>query len=457
MDQCRIAVIGTGYVGLTVGACFSALNNLVTCVDIDAKKIAELCAGRIGIHEPGLGLLVTSGISSGHLDFSLSARRAAGLADVVILCLPTPPGADGVADVSAVETVVSDIAEVLPSGCIVVTKSTVPVGTADRLTRILGRPDVPVVANPEFLQEGRAIRDFFQPDRIVIGSENRDAAQAIANLYTPMNSHVVITDTASAEMAKYVSNCFLAMKLSYVNAISELCENVGADVADVLDAVGRDSRIGSSFLSPGPGWGGSCFPKDVRALAWTASAAEIEFPLLRATIETNNAQSRRIAAKVRSAVGGCLDGTRIGLLGLAFKAGTNDVRESPALTVARHLAAEGAKLRGYDPQVREDLESVSVEVADDPYVVAKQAAALVILTEWPEFRSLDWPHIAELMDRPTVVDARNLLDPAELTRAGLDWHGVGRRSARARRAGEPFNVVPCRLRSAGRRTTRSCA
>lgn len=371
---------------------------------------------------------MASGLSSSRLSFDIPARRAAELADIVILCLPTPSGADGAADISAVETVVGDIAEVLGPGCIIVTKSTVPVGTGAWLAKILGRPEIPVVANPEFLREGQAVRDFFQPDRIVVGSETRSAAERIAELYAPMNSHIVITDTASAEMAKYAANCFLAMKLSYVNAISELCEKTGTDVADVLDAMGRDSRIGSSFLSPGPGWGGSCLPKDVYALARTARAAKMDFPLLRATIETNNMQHQRVVDKVRSAVGGRLSGARIGLLGLAFKAGTDDVRESPALAVARQLAAEGAHLKGYDPQVREELEAVTA--VDDLYTVAKQADALVILTEWPEFRSLNWPHIAELMNRPVVIDTRNHLDPAVVARAGLDWHGTGRRTAR---------------------------
>jgi UDPglucose 6-dehydrogenase len=440
----RITVIGTGYVGLTVGACFSALDHSVTCVDTDARKIRDLRAGLVGIHEPGLSELVLAGLSDGQLSFGLSARQAVGLADIVFLCLPTPPGADGAADISAVEAVAADIADVLPSDCVVVTKSTVPVGTGALLTEILARPDVPVVANPEFLREGHAVDDFFRPDRIVVGSGNRRAAEKIAALYAPLVSSVVITDTASAELAKYVSNCFLAIKLSYVNAVSELCEKTGADVTDVLDAMGRDNRIGPAFLGPGPGWGGSCLPKDVRALAWTARAAGVGFPLLPAAIETNDAQPGRVMEKVRSAVGGRLDGTRIGLLGLAFKAGTGDLRDSPALAVARQLAAQGAILTGYDPQVRHDVEAVTV--VDNPYLVARQADALVVLTEWPEFRSLDWPYIAELMDCPVVIDTRNHLDREEIASAGLHWHGTGTARTAVRRP------VP-----AGARTTRSYA
>jgi UDPglucose 6-dehydrogenase len=423
MGQARIVVIGTGYVGLTTGACLAGLGHRVTCVDVDETKVARLAAGQVDILEPGLEELVSRGLSVGRLSFVVGARRAAAVADAVFLCVPTPMGVGGAADLRAVEAVVAEVGDVLPSRCALITKSTVPVGTAGRIRELLGREDVPVVANPEFLREGTAVADFMNPDRIVVGSDDRSAAEWVAELYRDLAAPSVITDAASAEMVKYAANCFLAMKLSYVNAIAELCERLGADIVAVTEGMGHDRRIGRSFLNPGPGWGGSCLPKDTHALVQVAEAAGFDFALLSAAIVENIAQRDRIVAKIAGAVGG-LSGARIGVLGLAFKAGTSDVRDSPALSVASMLSAHGAEVVAYDPAVGGVFPGMNV--VDDPYQAAKGADGIVVLTEWDEFRKLDWTYLAELMHGEVVIDTRNLLDPQVVLDAGLSWLGLGR-------------------------------
>jgi UDPglucose 6-dehydrogenase len=427
----RIAVIGSGYVGLTTGACLASLGHHVVCADVDQSKIARLSAGEVSIREPGLPELVAQGLAAGRLRFVVGAAAAVGDAEVVFLCVPTPMGAGGAADLSAVEEVVREVRALLPPGCVVVNKSTVPVGTAARTARLLDRPDVAVVSNPEFLREGSAVEDFLNPDRIVVGCDAQDAAERVAALYARLGAPTVLTDAASAEMVKYAANCFLAMKLSYVNAIAELCERCGADVLDVTEGIGYDRRIGQAFLQPGPGWGGSCLPKDTHALLRVCDEVGFDFPLLKASLDTNSRQQRRMVDKVRDAVGGSLAGQRIGLLGLTFKAGTDDLRDSPALTVAALLAAEGADLIGYDPGVPAAVPGLTddVQVTDDPLKVASGAAALVVLTEWPEFRLLDWGRLAELVERRIVIDTRNLLDADMLRRVGFEVRGVGRSSA----------------------------
>ncbi|MFC7342483.1 UDP-glucose dehydrogenase family protein [Saccharopolyspora griseoalba] len=424
----RIVVVGTGYVGLTTGACLASLGHRVVCSDVNATKIEQLNSGEVGIHEPGLAELVQEGIAAGRLKFAVGSADAVAEAEVVFLCVPTPMGSGGAADLAAVESVVREVREVLPRGCVLVTKSTVPVGTAARLSELVGRPDVAAVSNPEFLREGSAVRDFLNPDRIVVGSDTQDAAERVAALYARLGAPTVLTDAASAEMVKYAANCFLATKLSYVNAIAELCERLGADIADVTEGMGYDRRIGQSFLQPGPGWGGSCLPKDTAALLQVAEAVSFDFPMLRATISANSHQRMRMVAKVREACGGSLDGVRLGVLGLTFKAGTDDLRDSPALEVARLLAEEGADLIAYDPGLRGDEPGLpaSLTLVDDPYLAAKESAALVVLTEWQEFRALDWGRVAGVLTGPVVVDTRNHLDPDVLRRAGLSWRGVGR-------------------------------
>jgi UDPglucose 6-dehydrogenase len=338
-------------------------------------------------------------------------------------------GVGGAADLAAVRAVAEQVRNLLPAGCVVVNKSTVPVGTAEATRKLLDRRDVAVVSNPEFLREGTAVHDFLHPDRIVVGSDAQDAAERVAALYSRLGAPTVLTDAASAEMVKYAANCFLAMKLSYVNALAELCDVLGADVGDVTEGMGHDRRIGQAFLRPGPGWGGSCLPKDTSALVQVAAAAGRDLPLISASITTNERQRGLMVAKIRYAAGGDLAGRRLGLLGLTFKAGTDDLRDSPALAVAELLAAEGAELTAYDPGCPGAVPGMTdaVAVVDDPLLVAKDADVLVVLTEWPEFRSLDWPAVAGVLGRRVVVDTRNLLDPDVLRRAGISWVGVGRR------------------------------
>ncbi|QIZ35335.1 UDP-glucose/GDP-mannose dehydrogenase family protein [Saccharopolyspora sp. ASAGF58] len=424
----RIVVVGTGYVGLTTGACLASLGHRVVCSDVNTAKVEQLSRGEVRIHEPGLAELVQEGIAAGRLEFVVGSAGAVAEAEVVFLCVPTPMGAGGEADLAVVEAVAHEVRELLPAGCVLVTKSTVPVGTSARLRELVGREDVPVVSNPEFLREGSAVHDFLNPDRIVVGSDSQDAAERVAALYARLGAPTVLTDAASAEMVKYAANCFLATKLSYVNAIAELCERLGADISDVTEGMGYDRRIGQSFLQPGPGWGGSCLPKDTAALLQVAEAVDFDFPLLQATISSNARQRERMVVKVVEACGGSLDGVRLGLLGLTFKAGTDDLRDSPALEVARLLAARGAELVAYDPGLRGDEPALppEVELVDDPYQAAKEAAVLVLLTEWQEFRTLDWNRVAEALQGPVVVDTRNHLDPDVLRRAGLSWRGVGR-------------------------------
>jgi UDPglucose 6-dehydrogenase len=412
MSGARIVVIGTGYVGLTTGACLAALGHQVTCVDVDDVKVARLAAGRVDILEPGLEELVTRGLAARRLRFVVGSRQAVAGAGAVYLCVPTPMGAGGAADLRAVEAVIAEIADVLP------------IGTAQRIRALLGRDDVGVVANPEFLREGTAVEDFMHPDRIVVGSDDESAARRVADLYRDLSAPSVVTDAASAELVKYAANCFLAMKLSYVNAIAELCDRLGADIVSVTEGMGYDRRIGRSFLKPGPGWGGSCLPKDTHALVQVAESAGFDFSLLTAAIVENIAQRDRIVAKIAGAVGGSLAGARIGVLGLAFKAGTNDLRDSPALSVTAMLAAHGAEVTAYDPAVREALPGMTV--VDDPYQVAKDADAIVVLTEWAEFTKLDWGYTADLMQGDGVVDTRNLLEPRTITEAGLSYVGLGR-------------------------------
>lgn len=445
----RIAVIGTGYVGLTSGACLASLGHRVVCADVDQDKISRLAKGDVDIREPGLSDLVSDGLAAGRLSFVVGAVEAVIDAEMVLLCVPTPMGTGGVADLTAVESVLEEIPEVLSPGCVVVNKSTVPVGTADRTAELLERPDVAVVSNPEFLREGTAVQDFLRPDRIVVGSSDQDAAARVAALYAGLGAPMVLTDAPTAELIKYAANCFLAMKLSYVNAIAELCERLGADVADVAEGMGYDPRIGQSFLRPGPSWGGSCLSKDTAAMLHLADTADFEFRLVRATIDTNTRQRQRMVEKVRLAATGKRNGSlsrvRLGLLGLTFKAGTGDLRDSPALAVAALLRQAGATLIGYDPAVSStDLgsEVEGVRIAENPYEVAEEADALVVLVEWPEFRMLDWLKMAEVVRQPVVVDTRNLLDPDALRLAGFSWTGLGRGS----RGQDVSKSVPTSLR-----------
>ena len=444
----RIAVVGTGYVGLTTGACLASLGHRVVCADVDQAKVERLRRGEIGIREDGLAELVSEGVAAGRLSFVVGASEALKELDrdgraveVMFLCVPTPMGVGGVADLAAVESVVEETRDALPAGCVVVNKSTVPVGTAVRTMELLERSDIGVVSNPEFLREGSAVHDFLHPDRIVVGSDKQDAAERVAALYARLGAPTVLTDAASAELMKYAANCFLAMKLSYVNAIAELCERLDADVVDVTEGLGYDRRIGQAFLSPGPGWGGSCLPKDTHALLQAADSVDFEFRLLRAAIDTNTRQYQRMVDKIRSAVTGKRTGSlsrrRIALFGLTFKANTNDLRDSPALGVAALLKQAGAELVAYDPGVEAASSAIDTSlltVVDDPIQAVRGAEAVVVLTEWPEFRVLDWTALGEVVGTRLVVDTRNLLDADVMRRAGFTWVGVGRRMRNRRAA-----------------------
>jgi UDPglucose 6-dehydrogenase len=420
----RIAVIGSGYVGLTAGACFAHLGHHVLCADVDAAKVERLSRGDVPILEAGLPELVQEGLAARRLKFVVGAATAAATCEFAYLCVPTPQGPDGSADLSYLLAAATEIGPVLAPESVVVNKSTVPIGSTGVVEEALGRDDVVVVSNPEFLREGSAVRDFLHPDRIVIGADDQQAAARVGELYRHVQAPVIVTDPASAEMIKYASNAFLAAKVSFVNAVANVCEGVGADVRDVLLGMGYDRRIGFDFLKPGPGWGGSCFPKDVSALIRIAEDTGYEFDLLRAVAQVNQEQQDLVARKVLGMVDGDVDGALVGAWGLTFKARTDDLRESPALAVIARLRREGVHVRAYDPAVHRPLDGI--DVCADPYSACEGAAALVVLTEWDEFRRLDFAKVAGLLTAPRVVDARNLLDPAALRRLGFTYVGVGR-------------------------------
>ncbi len=423
----RIAVIGTGYVGLTTGACFAHLGHDVVCADIDEEKVARLSRGEVPIVEHGLERLVTEGLGSGRLSFVLGAAGASKDCEFHYLCVPTPQSEDGSADLSYLQAAAAEISSVLPPRSVVVNKSTVPVGSAEVVGRVLGRSDVSVVSNPEFLREGSAVDDFLHPDRIVIGSNDQEAAIRVAGLYTKVRAPIMVTDPISAETIKYAANAFLASKLSFINAVANLCEAVGADVNDVVLGMGYDHRIGKEFLHPGPGWGGSCFPKDTVALARIAEDAGYDFSFLREVLRVNDEQFDRTAQKVLDALGPEPAGKRAGVWGLTFKAGTDDLRQSPSLEVIKRLIALGVEVHAYDPAVKGPIADLpALNVSTDPYAAVKEAEVLVVLTEWDEFRWLDLDQVAEQMSELAVIDARNILDGHALRRRGFSYRGTGR-------------------------------
>jgi UDPglucose 6-dehydrogenase len=428
-----VSVVGAGYVGLTTAACLAHLGHEVVCADIDAERVARLRKGEVPILEDGLVTLITEGLAAKRLSFVVGAAVAARGADVVFLCVQTPQGEDGSADLSFVESVAREIAPVLVPRAIVVNKSTVPVGSTRFVQRVLAEAGttehVTVASNPEFLREGQAVHDFLHPDRIVIGCEDPESAVRVSELYRGVHAPVLVTDPASAEMIKYASNAFLATKISFINAIANLCEAVDADVREVAIGMGYDARIGFQFLHPGPGFGGSCFPKDVAALLHTARDAGYDFQLLDGVVDVNLGQHDRIVEKVRVAAGGSLRGAEVAVWGLTFKADTDDLRDSPSLLIARKLIEAGAAVRGYDPVAGEaaGVRMPELDVRADPYEAAAGADVVALLTEWEELRWLDFERVRSLMRRPAVVDARNLLDPAAMRRRGFEYTGVGRR------------------------------
>lgn len=422
----KIAVVGTGYVGLTTGACMSSLGHHVVCIDVDAAKVEMLAEGVIPIYEEGLQDLVVDGLHAETLSFTTDIAAVADR-EFIYLCVPTPESADGSADLSYVESAARSIGQHVASGSVIINKSTVPIGATHVVNRALGCDDVHVVSNPEFLREGSAVSDFLHPDRMVVGAAAPEVAQRVADLYSALDAPVVITDPASAELIKYASNAFLATKISFVNALAAVSEGVGADMMDVVRGVGFDRRIGNEFLRPGPGWGGSCFPKDTKALISIAADAGYRFSLLEGVVAVNEQQFDRVVDKVRRSVGGDLAGQQIAAWGLTFKARTDDRRDSPAVEVIQRLVEAGCSVRAYDPAVPAGLDLIEgVEVVGDGYSACSGAASLVVLTEWDEFCSLDLDKVGEALAAPNVVDARNLLDRDALLRRGFTYTGVGR-------------------------------
>ncbi len=432
----RVAMIGTGYVGLVSGACFADFGHVVTCIDKDAGKIARLHDGVMPIYEPGLDTLVERNVEAGRLFFTTEAAEAVAGADAVFIAVGTPSRrGDGHADLSYVYAAAEEIAGHLDGFTVVVTKSTVPVGTGDEVEAIMRRvrPDaeVAVVSNPEFLREGAAIEDFKRPDRVVVGTDDERARGVMRELYRPLNlneSPLLFTGRRTSELIKYAANAFLAMKITFINEMADLCEAVGADVQQVSRGIGLDNRIGSKFLHAGPGYGGSCFPKDTLALVRTAQDAGAPTRLIETTVAVNDARKRSMAERVAKALGGDLQGAVVGVLGLTFKPNTDDMRDSPALDIVPALQAGGARVQAYDPEGMHEAGRLleGVEFRNGAYEAAEGADAVVLLTEWDQFRALDLDRMKRLMRRPVVVDLRNVYKPDEMARRGFQHHGIGR-------------------------------
>ncbi len=444
----NIAVVGTGYVGLVTGTCFAEMGNRVICVDIDERKVETLRTGTPTIFEPGLEIYLKRNVEKGTITFTTNLREAVEGADILFLALPTPPAGDGSADLSFVLRVAGDVAKILssmPAGDdgarpyrVLVNKSTVPVGTADRVTKVLtdagltAGEDFDVVSNPEFLREGVAVDDFMKPERVVVGTRSKRAAEMMRDVYQPFvrnGNPVIVMDERSSEMTKYAANAFLATKITFMNEIANLCELVGANVDHIRRGIGTDSRIGKQFLYPGIGYGGSCFPKDVQAIVRTADEAGYDFRVLHAVLAVNDDQREMMAKRVAEHFGGDLSGKTIGVWGLAFKANTDDVRESPAHSVVEGLLAAGATVRAYDPEAMETTKTVfgdRIEYVEGVYEAVEGADALVVATEWNEFRSPNWGRVKLALSNPLVFDGRNLYDSAEMDALGFTYTSVGR-------------------------------
>jgi UDPglucose 6-dehydrogenase len=431
----HIAVIGTGYVGLVTGACFAEFGVDVTCVDVDEQKIERLRNGVMPIYEPGLEQLVAKNAQSGRLRFTTDVGEAVEQALVIFLAVGTPPKDDGSPDLSFVEAAAVSIADHLQDYKVIVTKSTVPIGTGEHIRNLVNerkksRANFGVVSNPEFLREGAAINDFMRPDRVVIGSRDQEAIAIMKDLYRPLyliEAPFVITSLEAAELTKYAANAFLATKVSFINEIANLCERIGCDVHDVARGIGMDKRIGSKFLHPGPGFGGSCFPKDTRALASVARQFGSDSLIVDAVIEVNKRQGKEMLVKIRKLVGDLKD-KKIAVLGLAFKPETDDMREAPSVGIIRGLLADGAVVQAYDPVAKSEAKKILSEIsyADDEYDAVKDAVALIFVTEWNQFRALDMRRIHQLMATPRIADLRNICDPEDMREIGFEYVGVGR-------------------------------
>ncbi|MFN3834471.1 MAG: UDP-glucose dehydrogenase family protein [Glycocaulis sp.] len=432
----RVAMIGTGYVGLVSGACFADFGHQVTCIDKNEEKIELLRSGGVPIYEPGLDQLVQRNVREGRLDFATDLTEAVREADVVFIAVGTPSRrGDGHADLTYVYAAAEEIASVMNGFTVVVNKSTVPVGTGDEVEDLIrkARPDgdFAVVSNPEFLREGAAIDDFKRPDRVVVGTDDTRAREIMRDLYRPLflnETPIVFTARRTSELIKYAANAFLAMKITFINEIADLCEQVGANVQEVSKGIGLDGRIGSKFLHAGPGYGGSCFPKDTLALVRTAQEASTPLQLVEATVRVNDTRKRAMADKVIKACGGSVKGKTIGVLGLTFKPNTDDMRDAPSLDIVPALQAAGARIVAYDPAGIEEAEKLlkNVEYTTGPYLALEGADAAVLITEWNEFRALDLDRVKAALKAPIIVDLRNIYDPEEMAEAGFAYTSVGR-------------------------------
>jgi UDPglucose 6-dehydrogenase len=431
----HIAVIGSGYVGLVTGACFAEFGVDVTCVDVDKEKIARLSEGIIPIYEPGLEQLIAKNTQAARLHFTTDLKAAVEQALVIFLAVGTPPREDGAADLTYIEAATRSIAEHMNGYKVIVTKSTVPVGTGERLRKLIrdyrrGRNNFGIVSNPEFLREGAAIDDFMRPDRVVIGSRDEEAIAIMKDLYRPLyliETPFVITSLEAAELTKYAANAFLATKISFINEIASLCDLIGCDVHDVARAIGMDGRIGRKFLHPGPGYGGSCFPKDTRALVSVAREFGGASRIVDAVIEVNERQRAAMIPKIEK-LAGDLRGKKVAVLGLSFKPETNDMREAPSVDIIRGLSERGAKVCAYDPVAMQEAAKVlsGIEYAEDEYATVEGADVLVFMTEWNQFRALDMERIRSLMRTPKIADLRNIYEPDAMRELGFDYVGVGR-------------------------------
>ncbi len=433
----RVTMVGTGYVGLVSGACFADFGHQVICVDKDVGKIDRLHQGIMPIFEPGLEDLVASNVKAGRLSFTTDLNEAVKDADTVFIAVGTPSRrGDGHADLSYVEQAAREIAEHMRGYTVVVNKSTVPVGTGDLVESIMAEVnptgDFSVVSNPEFLREGAAIGDFKRPDRVVVGTEDERARQVMRELYRPLflnETPILFTDRRTSELIKYAANAFLAVKIAYINEMADLCEQVGANVQEVARGIGLDNRIGKKFLNAGPGYGGSCFPKDTLALMRTAQEAHAPVTIVEATVASNTNRKKRMASKIIEACGGDVSGKTIGILGLTFKPNTDDMRDSPSLDIVPALLAAGARIQAYDPEGMEEAkkELTGIEMVEGPYSVADNADALVILTEWDQFRALDFERLSRQMKQPIMVDLRNIYNPDDLRQNGFTYVSIGRK------------------------------
>lgn len=429
----KICVVGTGYVGLVTGSCFADMGNKVICLDVDPVRINNLNQGKMPIYEPGLEAIVNQNAKAGRLSFTTDYASALEDVEFAFIAVGTPSGSDGEADLQYVRAAAEAIADLVDHPIVVVNKSTVPVGTGDWVSdtiqrRRAGKPlEFSVVSNPEFLREGSAVNDFMAPDRVVLGSLDRNAANRVAELYQPLRCTIMITDLRTAEMIKYASNAFLATRISFINEIANICEELGADVHEVALGMGYDKRIGHAFLDAGLGWGGSCFPKDVKALEHMAVLHGTQPQLLQAVMEINRNQRRRAVMKLRKALGN-LNETTIGVLGISFKPNTDDIRDAAAIEIIHLLQNEGAHIRAYDPQAMENAARVmqNVTLCENPYEVAENADALILATEWNEFKQIDFKRLKEIMRRPVILDGRNLWNAEDVRSEGFTYMGIGR-------------------------------